>query len=286
MVNKLGRPARNSHKKWTREEEEYLTDHWGVQSDEWIRRKLGRSQEALRIRASRMGLCRHDALLTCRDVGRIMGVDSKTAKTWGDRGLLTMRKSMAVRSGVHRCWHITDVDLERFVTEHPEAYDIRRIDRVGYRRLYSLAKAAQKPGEVPRLLRYWTEQDDAFLLNNHSRITEAELAHQLRRTKQAVHARKEILRARGHLMPYNKGPWRYRSDAPDAGTRRRERWTPEQLDYLQENWGRQSVQEIAAAVGHGKNACQQRASRLGLAKGRGYRSDLYGQRQEERKEAA
>lgn len=283
MPNKLGRKARNSHKKWTRAEVDYLLDHWGVLSDEWLRRKLGRSQEAMRVRAARMGLGRHDAALTCNQAGRIMGVDMKTVKAWGDRGLLNMRKSPAVMSGRHHCWQISDRDLERFVTEHPEAYDIRRIDRVGYPRLYSLAQKAQKPNGVPRLLRYWTEQEDAFVLNNHATMSEAEIARRLRRTKDAVHARKGLLRDRGHLMPYCKGPWRHRRDTADAIAKRRyEMWSPEQLEYLKENWGRVSLKEIVAVVGHGKNACQQRASRLGLAKGRGYRTDMYGRRESEK----
>ncbi len=46
-------------KKWTPEEIEYLEDKWGVISIPSIAKKLGRTIEAVKVRAQRMGLGRH-----------------------------------------------------------------------------------------------------------------------------------------------------------------------------------------------------------------------------------
>lgn len=48
-------PARNKKKKWSKEDEEYLCDNWGIKSLKTICKTLGRSENAVIVRARRLG---------------------------------------------------------------------------------------------------------------------------------------------------------------------------------------------------------------------------------------
>ena len=48
-------PARNKKKKWSKEDEEYLCDNWGIKSLKTICKTLGRSEDAVIVRARRLG---------------------------------------------------------------------------------------------------------------------------------------------------------------------------------------------------------------------------------------
>lgn len=48
-------PARNKKKKWSKEDEAYLQDNWGMKSIKTICKTLGRSENAVIVRAQRLG---------------------------------------------------------------------------------------------------------------------------------------------------------------------------------------------------------------------------------------
>ena len=52
-------PAERAKRKWTPEEEYYLQDKWGVVSIKSLAKALGRSENAVIVRARRLGLGAH-----------------------------------------------------------------------------------------------------------------------------------------------------------------------------------------------------------------------------------
>lgn len=88
----------------------------------------------------------------------------------------------------------------------------------------------------------WTEADKAFVLENAERMTDAEISAQLGRSTQLVsQLRREL-----------------------CGLKRRP-WTPEEEQWLMENWGVATYDGICRKLGRSKAAIQVRVQRLGLA---------------------
>lgn len=206
-AHKLGVVPRN--RRWSAEDDEYLVRNYGLLTDEGLARKLDRTVMAIRVRMNHKRIVRTYNFLCATDVGRIFGVHQKVVTSWILLGYLESRKRRVVRKARQRLWCIDPYEVERFTRNYPHVYDIRRIDKEGYPRIYELAKNAGADRGVPQLYREWTADEDTFVLNHHHRLPLSELARQLRRSKCAISQRIFVLRSRGHHLPY-KRPWNKR----------------------------------------------------------------------------
>lgn len=252
---------------WQEWELEYLHDYYGRVSDETISKKLDRSVLGIRLKAQREGLTRTDTFFTAFTAGQILGVSASIVRHWIDTGALKAKKSAAVKAGTYQCWHIEPKDFEKFLVTRTDLYDYRRIgdDHLYYRNL--AVKAAGK--NHVKKGQHWQPWEDAILLNHRQKMTQAELAKKLNRTKEAVHARLVLLKAQGRLVTY-KPVWERRA-------RRAARpWTEADDNYLRENWRRprragesgwgnhMTALEIAAHLDRTVYSCWSRAMRLGI----------------------
>lgn len=186
-----------------------LENNYGVMADSTLAKRLGRTVVAIRLKANRLKLHRTGNFLTASDVARIMGLWPSTAVYWIRKGKIQAKKSKVVGVGQHACWHIEWDDFERFLKEHAGHYDITRIDPNEYTYFRRLAEKYVPKKHVPKVCRRWQPVEDAFLLHNHASMTYEALTQHLRRTREAIHYRLEILRSRGHVIPY-KFPWTQR----------------------------------------------------------------------------
>lgn len=210
---------------WSEEDNEYLANNWGLVTPDTMRRKLHRSQAALQSQASKLGVNRKTNYLNASEVGRQMGVDQKAVVMWITRGLLKGRKSCNGREGV-KWWRIMPEDLERFVCVQVGVYDPQRITHPYLRQL---ARKHVPSSILPKMVKLWTPDEDAFLLNNHKAMTYAQIGKRLRRSKEAVHGRMVQLRKReGRKISY-KAQWVH-------GKAQSRPWTQEEDDYLRGNW--------------------------------------------------
>ena len=189
-------------KEWTPVEDEYLQEQFGLIHNEVIARRLGRSVIGIRERASKLGLVSTQHFLTASDVADIFGMDIHTVQLWIKRGHLKARKNVSGR-GLYKYWQIKHRDVEHFIKEHIELYDIGRIDRFTHSYYRNLAAKYTPKNHVPSIARAWTVHEDAFLLNHRTKLSQAELGKRLHRTKEAVHARLTWLRAQGRMVPYS-----------------------------------------------------------------------------------
>ncbi|MEM6750748.1 MAG: helix-turn-helix domain-containing protein [Planctomycetota bacterium] len=79
--------------RWTQSEDETIENHTGWLSYAAIARRLGRTPDAVRRRAIKLGVTHRGVmgLLTTTEAGRLCGASKPTVARWCDRGLLRHR---------------------------------------------------------------------------------------------------------------------------------------------------------------------------------------------------
>jgi hypothetical protein len=182
---------RSWHPLWRQEDDDFLKENWGLLSDSAICARLGRTRAACMIRAKRLGICRKMNLYTASDVAAIFGVDRKTPTDWIARGLLKGRRSK-VPVGAAWIWNIDPQNIERFIREHPETYDRRRIKHLYWRGLAEEAARANPDKALilgRRHAHAWTAEDVAFLQANYGLLPLAEIGARLGRTAKGCESR-------------------------------------------------------------------------------------------------
>jgi hypothetical protein len=221
LTKELGRQRSSIHQRarklgvvalkhrWEASDDEYLAHHIGLILDVSIARRLRRTVGAVRERARKKGLTHTTNFLSAAEVGRIFGLNAAIIRRWIRLGYLPARKSHVVSCAGKQLWRIDVPDLERFTRRCPRLYDIRRIDKVGYPRIYRLAMKAGADKGVPELYREWSVEEDAALMSHYRQLSNTELGRRLRRTEGAVRDRASVLRRQGYYVPY-KGQQRNR----------------------------------------------------------------------------
>lgn len=184
-----GRPWRRPEH-WTRDEVAYLEGRFGSQSDAAIAKHLGRSVLGVRLKAKRLGLHKRDAGVSARQVALIFGIDETVAsKVWIRRGLLRSRRPFY--QGPHPIHLVAEVNVERFIREHPEYIDVEKMPESCYRDL-----AARDP---------WISLTEVHRLTGRNRHAVSLLirAGELHGAKRGAHwymPRSQVARIR-HLAP-------------------------------------------------------------------------------------
>lgn len=124
----LERRARLQGRRWTAAEERKLRAWWGTAPDAEVARLLGRTPDALKIRATRFLKQPRRAnadWLAGRQVAALFGVDPTTPRAWVRRGWVPARK--LYRGGGHTEWQFRPDDLEAMVRAAPWRFDARRM---------------------------------------------------------------------------------------------------------------------------------------------------------------
>lgn len=106
-------PARNKKKKWSKEDEAYLQDNWGMKSIKTICKTLGRSENAIIVRAQRLGC---GAFL---DAGLYITCNQLITELYGDAGVgyamhRLIDNGMPVKEKKARRCRFKVVDIEEF----------------------------------------------------------------------------------------------------------------------------------------------------------------------------
>ena len=192
--------------RWTQDDIEILTERFGLITDTWLARVLGRTQKAIRVKARKLKLYRTANFYTATDVARIFGLNHSHIVRWIGAGLLSARK---INKGAGKgCpWVITQEAVEAFIQQYPRKYDHRRIDWVTNRYWRDLANLYVDNNNRTRNGLSWTFEEETYLINYYRRKTYTELAAVLRRTEHAVDTKIQELRRRGNFMP-SKTPGR------------------------------------------------------------------------------
>ncbi len=115
-------------KPWTKEEEAFLLEHAGSRLLPWIARKLQRSVTSVKMKCRHLDLShRYRKGYTLRELALCFGCDHHVIERWVRENKLQIRRRGTERE--RDAWHVTDADLLRFISEHPMAFQLRRVDR-------------------------------------------------------------------------------------------------------------------------------------------------------------
>lgn len=144
----LGRPA---HRRWTKEDSEFLRSNLGVRPIDDIAVALGRTRQAIKIRTTRKGYTsasKHRSYYSRIAVSRMLGVDVKAVMKWDEGGLLKFERVPGHRVGngndrrrVHtssfRRWVINPENFIYFLYDIHGKY--KNIPHPGYAKLVAAA---------------------------------------------------------------------------------------------------------------------------------------------------
>ncbi len=143
--------------RWMPWELEYLKNNYGKLPDKEISDHLNRSVDALHIISVRkLKRCRHDNIITARQLAPILGVkDPKTITRWVELNWLFGYRS-DIHCGKNLMWSFENDDIEIFVHDHPWMFNKETMPESRFReiidqeyakdRWYSLQDACKMVG--------------------------------------------------------------------------------------------------------------------------------------------
>lgn len=187
-----------SGRAWTEEDLYYLQDNWGSVSIKGIARRLGRSVNAVKLKAGRIGLSDprlHYDGITLNQLADALGISYTILKNWINLyDLPAKQKLFAVKE---RVLVITYEDFWKWSEKNKQMLDFSRVERLSLgpepdwvdekRKADQLRKLyVPKPHNTP-----WTKSDDRKLISmlNQFKYTYPEIAAELKRSQGAIKRR-------------------------------------------------------------------------------------------------
>lgn len=138
--------ARTKEKPWSYDELRIL-DRWAHQHPERIHRKLKaagfeRTPAAIVLKRERLKLLSCLDGYSARQLGKLFGIDSHSVARWIERGYLKAERRGTERT--HDTWFIRQGSVFRFALEHPNEYDLAKVDKLWFLDLITQGKAVWK----------------------------------------------------------------------------------------------------------------------------------------------
>lgn len=209
LMKKYNIKARNSI--WTEEEEEYLQRRYGKTTLKRIAKKLGRSENAIEIKAGRLGIS--SALeatgeLTAAEIAKVFKIDAHVVvdKWIKDKGLKAQYKAVKF---TRKFWRIKIEDFWKWAEDNKEIINFSKLERniLGKEPNWVDIERKKDFKEKPkRQHQFWNELEDRKLKNLwKSSKSIKEIAEILNRSSSSARHRSKRL----GLKPYKKVniPW-------------------------------------------------------------------------------
>lgn len=121
----MGKPARSGHR-WTPEELHYLSDRYGLMSDETLARHLGRSTNGIEEAAVKRlhGRRRSDNFYSASELARVLGLSASwRVVRWVEHGWLKGRKGPVSRGHI-RMWSFREHSIVKCLRQRPWLVDL------------------------------------------------------------------------------------------------------------------------------------------------------------------
>jgi hypothetical protein len=132
QVARMGISFKPANKIWTLKEEEHLGELITKYPIYEIARRMKRSKNSIRVKATRMGYSTlaRDGWYTKREVCEILGVDHRRVQSWIDTGALKARPhgELHPQKNGMAMWHIAIEDLADFIKTHAVELTGRNVD--------------------------------------------------------------------------------------------------------------------------------------------------------------
>lgn len=202
MAARTGRklvPARNKKKVWSEAEEMYLEESWGVKSIKTIAKNLGRSENAVIVRAQRLGC---GAFL---EAGDYITLQQVLTELYGERNTSYARTRLVEKYGlpvktkvVRRCrFLVVNIgDFWNWAEKNKSVLDFSKMEPLCFGEEPEWVKVKRgndkrQSWDVVPHNTAWTKSDDEKLrrMIKKKQYTYPEIARELRRTEGAVKRR-------------------------------------------------------------------------------------------------
>ena len=222
--------------RWTIEQEKYLEDAWGEASIPHIARKLGKSVNAIKLKARKMGLKRHihsGGYITLNQLFNALDMTycSFTLDRW-------LRHSFPLKhkKSINMPYKIVYIkDFWAWAERHKMFIDFSRVEPLIFGPEPAWVKHKRKADWLARPYqerRPWTPQEDAQFkaMLNAYRYTYRDISVALKRTEGALKRRLKDLKLKQRPVPAYK----------------KSLWTPEQETILEDLYYKGYIPEVMA----------------------------------------
>lgn len=181
-------------KNWSQTDLEKLQEMWGEKTIPQIARSLGRTNNAVKIKATRLGLggqTNYGGLMSARGVSLLLGVDIHAITDyWIPKCGLKGKKTKVLDKGTKTIIHFDD--LVRWLKCNQDKWDSRKVELYALGQEYDwLQKKRQSDKELPTRRFYkWSPYEDSRLISMFRRgIKIKDIAAELGRSYSAVEHR-------------------------------------------------------------------------------------------------
>jgi hypothetical protein len=120
---------------WTKQDLDYLSDHFGVLDDDTLAQRLGRTKDAIKVAVTRKlkEVRRTGTFYTARMLSLVLGrKDSRAVALWINHGWLKATKGPP-GAGRTQMWNITEDDIVALLQRRPWLADMSRMEEHYFR---------------------------------------------------------------------------------------------------------------------------------------------------------
>lgn len=180
---------------WTKEEVEYLQDQWGVTSIKGMSTRLGKSINAVKLKAQRIGLSdarmNFDGITVCQ-LGKALGREYSTMKNWINRYGMPAKRKLFAQSA--RVLVIAYSDFWKWAEKHKELLNLAKMEPGTIGPEPEWAKVKRKADQLRSQKTWqsvdWTPAEDQRLAQIlKTEITYPELARMFNRSESSIKRR-------------------------------------------------------------------------------------------------
>ena len=124
----LGLTYPHDSRAWSKKDVDFLLDWVGDRDVHWIARKLERSLTSVVLKLKRLRISRRVSQgYTLRSLCLCFGTDHHVVDRWVREGKI--RVTYGIAAGANRRWKVPEVEVVRFVREHPMAFRLDKVDQ-------------------------------------------------------------------------------------------------------------------------------------------------------------
>ena len=132
---------------WTADEINFLKQNYHLLSWPSLRKHLGRSETAIRLKARRLGIRQSDHGFTMRSLCDALGVDHHKVGYWLSQGWLTGKRRCTKHVKLDY-WFFDPEDIRSFIVRHPWEVDLRRVEPLTFIEILTGAEIDDSPGAM------------------------------------------------------------------------------------------------------------------------------------------
>ena len=167
------------NRRWLDEEVTYLEEKWGIISVDCIAKKLGRTKNAILLKAHKIGLreqsIANGTYLTPKDISSVLGVGTRTVYNWMKLGYLKYKR---LKVNSVKKYQITTSNFKMFLESYQDKWDARNADIVFINCCFTTCRSSEasnlpnwlmdkvkldKQKETLKLVKPWTVKEEAVL---------------------------------------------------------------------------------------------------------------------------